>query len=62
MNRATRRPISLLLPCLALVATLAAAAAAPARPASPAEPPKGLSAPPQATPMPVFELPGIDAR
>ena len=34
--------------------------AAPAPAGSPAEPPKGLSAPPQATPMPVFELPGIN--
>jgi cytochrome oxidase Cu insertion factor (SCO1/SenC/PrrC family) len=31
-----------------------------ARAVSPAELPKGLSAPPQATPMPAFELPGID--
>jgi len=44
---------------LALGATLLTAAA-PAHAVSPPEPPKGLSAPPQATPMPVFELPGIN--
>ena len=52
MNCSATRSISLLLPCLALAATLATAA--------PLEPPKGLAAPPQATPMPAFELPGID--
>ncbi|OGA07437.1 MAG: hypothetical protein A2W68_11525 [Betaproteobacteria bacterium RIFCSPLOWO2_02_64_14] len=44
---------------LALGATLLTAAA-PARAVSPPEPPKGLSAPPQATPMPVFELPVVN--
>jgi len=44
---------------LALGASLLTAAT-PALAASPPEPPKGLSAPPQPTPMPVFELPGID--
>lgn len=46
--------------CLGLAIALAAAFAAPARALSPPEPPKGLSAPPQPTPMPQFELPGID--
>jgi len=56
MNCSVLRFISLALSSLAL----AAAAAAPARAVSPPEPPKGLSAPPQPTPMPAFELPGID--
>jgi hypothetical protein len=48
------------LPSLALAVALFAAVAAPARPVSPPEPPKGLSAPPQATLMPAFELPGVN--
>ena len=35
-------------------------AATPLGAVSPPEPPKGLSAPPQARSMPVFELPGIN--
>jgi hypothetical protein len=60
MNRSAASPLSLLLLHLALAATLAAAGAVPAHAASPAEPPKGLAAPPQATPMPAFELTGYD--
>jgi hypothetical protein len=59
MKRSATRPLSSLLPCLALAAILAAAAAVPARAAT-LEPPKGLAAPPQATPMPAFELTGYD--
>ena len=56
----TFRPFpSPLLWILALGATLLTAAA-PARAVSPPEPPKGLSAPPQATPVPVFELPVVN--
>ena len=46
--------------CVLLAASLAGFAVAPASASSPPEPPKGLSAPPQATPMPAFELSGID--
>ena len=57
MNRFTRSPP---LRLLWLAVAMLAAAAMPGRAASPAEPPKGLSPPPQATPMPAFELTGID--
>ena len=57
MNWSTARSFSLLLPRLALAATLAAAAAVPAHAAT-LDPPKGFMA--QATPMPTFELTGID--
>jgi cytochrome oxidase Cu insertion factor (SCO1/SenC/PrrC family) len=60
MNCSALRPVSSLLPCLALAVTVAVTAAMPAHAASVTEPPKGLSAPPQATPMPVFELTGFD--
>jgi hypothetical protein len=48
---------------LALSAIIGAAlitGTTPARAFSPADPPKGLTAPPQGTRMPTFELPGID--
>jgi hypothetical protein len=56
MSHSTPRRTFLVL-CLTLAATLATTTATPVRAVSPPEPPKGLSAPPQATPMPVFELP-----
>ena len=49
---------------LALYAFMGAAlitATTSARAVSPVEPPKGLTAPPQGTRMPAFELPGIDS-
>ena len=49
---------------LALYAFLGAAlinSTTPARAVSPVEPPKGLTAPPQGTRMPAFELPGINS-
>ena len=57
MNCSVTRPFSLLLPCLALAATLATAVAVPTHAAT-LDPPKGFMA--QATPMPTFELTGID--
>ena len=45
---------------LALGASLLIAAAPVGAASPPPEPPKGLSTPPQATPMPVFELPGVN--
>ena len=59
MNCSVTRSFLLLLPCLAVAATLAAAVAVPAHAAT-LEPPKGLAAPAQATPMPTFELTGVD--
>jgi hypothetical protein len=46
-----------LLACVVLAAALASSFTARA---APVEPPKGLAAPPQATPMPAFELAGVD--
>ena len=59
MNWSALPSFSLLLPRLALAATLAAAAAVPATAAT-LEPPKGLATPPQATPIPAFELTAVD--
>ena len=59
MNRPAPRRSRLTL-CLALAATLMTAGNAPIAAAAAPEPPKGLTAPPQATPMPAFELAGVD--
>ena len=58
MHLSSRRPALALVMSLAL-STGMLAATTPARAAT-LEPPKGLATPPQATPMPAFELPGID--
>jgi len=58
MHFSSCRPALTLVLLLALGAGMLSATT-PAR-AAPLDPPKGLAAPPQATPMPAFELPGID--